>query len=315
MELREDTIWKLIDTYFQDNPQALVRHHIESYNDFFKNGLQQIFKETNPLKLELDYDKDKKVQDFRSKAHMYFGGKDGTKIYIGKPTIHDDGNPHYMFPNECRLRNMTYALTVHYDLEIEFTRILGEGEIPTTLDEKGSIVFDCDFDEDEKQDRRTLFSPSEMAKIREQTSNTMIQQNLQTFCMTLEKLYLGKFPIMVQSDFCILQGMPREMRHRMGECRNDIGGYFIIDGKEKTVICQEKFADNMLYIRKASSVNASYLYSAEIRSVSENVSKPVRTLKVQIIAPTSKYTNHNIVVVIPNVRVPIPLFILFRASF
>ena len=73
MELREDTIWKLIDTYFQDNPQALVRHHIESYNDFFKNGIQQIFKETNPLKLELDYDKDKKVQDFRSKAHMYFG--------------------------------------------------------------------------------------------------------------------------------------------------------------------------------------------------------------------------------------------------
>jgi DNA-directed RNA polymerase II subunit RPB2 len=313
MELREETIWKLIDTYFQDNSQALVRHHIESYNDFFRNGLQQIFKETNPLKLELDYDNDKKVQDFRSKAHMYFGGKDGTKIYIGKPTIHDDGNPHYMFPNECRLRNMTYALTVHYDLEIEFTRILGEGEIPTTLDEKGSIVFDCDFDEDEKQDRRTLFSPSEMARMREQTNKTMTQQNLQTFCMTLEKLYLGKFPIMVQSDFCILQGMPREMRHRMGECRNDIGGYFIIDGKEKTVICQEKFGDNMLYIRKASGENASYLYSAEIRSVSENVSKPVRTLKVQIVAPTSKYTNHNIVVVIPNVRVPIPLFILFRA--
>ena len=47
MELSEDTIWKLIDTYFQDNPQALVRHHIESYNDFFKNGIFQIFKEKN----------------------------------------------------------------------------------------------------------------------------------------------------------------------------------------------------------------------------------------------------------------------------
>lgn len=63
----------------------------------------------------------------------------------------------------------------------------------------------------------------------------------------------------------------------MGECRNDIGGYFIIDGKEKTVICQEKFGDNMLYIRKASNDQAAYTYSAEIRSVSENVSKPVRT--------------------------------------
>ena len=313
MDLREDTIWKLIDTYFRDNPQALVRHHVDSYNDFFKTGIQQIFKETNPLKLELDYDDDKKVMDFRSKAHMYFGGKDGSKVYIGKPTIHDEGNPHYMFPNECRLRNMTYGLTVHYDLEIEFTRILGTGAIPTTLDEKGSIVFECDFDDEDKQDRKTMFSPSEVADMRARTVTTMTDHNVQTFCMTIEKMYLGKFPIMVQSDFCILQGMPREMRHRMGECRNDIGGYFIIDGKEKTVICQEKFGDNMLYIRKASNDQAAYTYSAEIRSVSENVSKPVRTLKVQIVAPTSKLRNGQIVVVVPNIRVPVPLFVLFRA--
>ena len=307
MELSEDTIWKLIDTYFQDNPQALVRHHIDSFNEFYKTGIQQIFKETNPLKLELNYDADKKFQDFRSKAHMYFGGIDGSKIYVGKPTIHDEGNPHYMFPNECRLRNMTYALTVHYDLDIVFTRVLGPGDTPTTLDEKGSIVFECDFDEEDKREQRNLFSPSEMAQMREQTEKTMKGENIQTFCMTIEKLYLGKFPIMVQSDFCILQGMPRELRHRMGECRNDVGGYFIIDGKEKTVVSQEKFGDNMLYIRKASNENASYLYSAEIRSVSENVSKPIRTLKVQIVSSKS------IVVVIPNVRVPVPLFVVFRA--
>jgi DNA-directed RNA polymerase beta subunit len=38
-------IWNIIDTYFQDNPQALVRHHVDSYNDFFKNGIFRIFKE------------------------------------------------------------------------------------------------------------------------------------------------------------------------------------------------------------------------------------------------------------------------------
>ena len=30
---------------FENNPQSLVRHHTESYNDFFKNGIFQIFKE------------------------------------------------------------------------------------------------------------------------------------------------------------------------------------------------------------------------------------------------------------------------------
>ena len=67
----------------------------------------------------------------------------------------------------------------------------------------------------------------------------------------------------------------------------------------------------MLYIRKSG--DESYLYSAEIRSVSENVSKPVRTLSVKVVAPTPSYTFKNIVVNIPNVRKPVPLFIVFRA--
>ena len=67
----------------------------------------------------------------------------------------------------------------------------------------------------------------------------------------------------------------------------------------------------MLYIRKSG--DDKYLYSAEIRSVSENVSKPIRTLSVKIMAPTPLYTFKNIVVNIPNVRKPVPLFIVFRA--
>ena len=41
----------LIDKYFQDNPQGLVKHHLESYNDFFTDDLPRIFKEKNPIKI------------------------------------------------------------------------------------------------------------------------------------------------------------------------------------------------------------------------------------------------------------------------
>ena len=30
-----DLSWKILDTYFTDNPHNLVAHHLESYNDFF----------------------------------------------------------------------------------------------------------------------------------------------------------------------------------------------------------------------------------------------------------------------------------------
>ena len=43
--------------------------------------------------------------------------------------------------------------------------------------------------------------------------------------------------------------------------------HVIIDGKEKVIICQEKFADNTLYIQ--DKVSDVYSYSAKIRSVSE----------------------------------------------
>ena len=46
-----DFIWKTIDTMFKENKNFLVKHHLESYNYFFKEGLINIFKDKNPLHL------------------------------------------------------------------------------------------------------------------------------------------------------------------------------------------------------------------------------------------------------------------------
>ena len=45
----EQLSWKIIDKYCKDNPDFLVQHHLDSYNDFFKNGIPRIFKEKNPI--------------------------------------------------------------------------------------------------------------------------------------------------------------------------------------------------------------------------------------------------------------------------
>ena len=252
--------WKILDKYFEDNPTALVNHHLESYNDFFSSGINQVFREKNPIKIVKQLNPETKEYKFRS--NLYLGGKEGDKIYYGKPIIFDEHKEHYMYPNEARLRNMSYGISIHYDVEVEFIIINDQGE--------------------------------------------PIKTN-----MLLEKIFLGRFPIMLRSNLCILNGFDKNVRFTMGECKNDLGGYFIIDGKEKVIISQEKFADNMLYIK--DKVNDIYSHSAEIRCVSEDASKPTRTLSIRIVSPSATLTNNQIVINVPNVRKPVPLFILMRA--
>ena len=251
------TVWNIINTYFEDNQQALVRHHIDSYNDFFKNGIYQIFREKNPVVL---YSKlDPETNEYMSQCKLYMGGKDGTKIYFGKPVIHDENNPHYMFPNEARLRDMNYSMTIHYDVDVEFIDKLQPGEMPTVIGGEiqkeiadGSIELvkegETQIDEnttneltqaivvDQNAEMRSGHRPEDiykqyggaspkptkrkkrdLEKIRfemttkaaerlREASESALSGNTQTRVHTLEKIFLGKFPIMVQSDFCVLQG-------------------------------------------------------------------------------------------------------------
>jgi DNA-directed RNA polymerase II subunit RPB2 len=275
----------LIDKYFKDNPYNLVAHHLDSYNDFFSKGIFQIFRENNPIRfIERDTEsaeatgeetgikksksKTVKIGDKENpnECLIYLGGKDGSKLYFGKPIIYDDESnkpyPHYMYPNDARLRNMNYGVTIHYDIDVDYIYYKGEQKIQETK--------------------------------------------------TYEKIYLGRFPIMLHSNLCILRGLATEARFNMGECRNDYGGYFIISGKEKVIVSQEKFGDNMLYVRKYKD-DELYSYSCEIHSVSEDSSKPIRYTSAKIVAPDASYTNNQIVIDIPNVKKPIPLFILMRA--
>ena len=259
----------MIDALFASDPSLLVRHHLDSYNGFFGGGIERVFRERNPVRIMKGEDESSPGR-FRLRANLYIGGKDGTAVYYGKPVINDEGRQHLMYPNEARLRNMTYAATIHYDVEVDFFAY-AEGDGPPA-------------------------GASEEAPTR---------------TVTIEKIFLGRFPIMLMSDLCILKGLTSPVRFEMGECRNDYGGYFIVDGKEKCIVSQEKFASNVLNVR--DKPNELYLCSADIRSASDDTSKFVRTVSVRVVAPTPTLSNKQMVVLVPGVRKLVPLFILMRA--
>lgn len=59
-----------------------------------------------------------------------------------------------------------------------------------------------------------------------------------------EEVTIGEIPVMVGSDLCWSSDWDEEDRRAHGEDPEDPGGYFIINGSEKTLICMEEMVNN-----------------------------------------------------------------------
>jgi len=117
----------------------------------------------------------------------------------------------------------------------------------------------------------------------------------------------NQMPIMVLSDFCELKNYPHL---NLGECNKDIGGYFIIKGSEKVILAQERGAENVVQCYNILNQvnNTKYSWKAEIKCIpSSKLISPK-----QVIVYISK-VDDSLLVSIPRIKIPIPLFILFRA--
>ena len=55
MDIEKDT-WHIIDSYFKTNPDYIAKHHLDSYNEFTDNKIEQIVKQSNPLVIFNNYD-------------------------------------------------------------------------------------------------------------------------------------------------------------------------------------------------------------------------------------------------------------------
>ena len=127
---------------------------------------------------------------------------------------------------------------------------------------------------------------------------------------TLKKIHIGKLPIMLKSSICVLNQYKHIQEDVSGECRYDPGGYFIINGSEKTVLGQERAAENKIYCFKANKASHKYVHSAEFKSIPDDKCISPKQIMMYI---TDSQSNYSITIQIPRIKKPIPLFILFRA--
>ena len=123
--------WKVIDNYFKSTKNYLTAHHLDSYNDFITNKIPQTLKQYNPQIHYKEYNKEKDF--YKYETHVYFGGEDSSKVYVGKPIIYsengDDIVKRQMYPNEARLKGLTYGVHIFCDILVKFKIRDDNGEI------------------------------------------------------------------------------------------------------------------------------------------------------------------------------------------
>ena len=127
----------------------------------------------------------------------------------------------------------------------------------------------------------------------------------------IPKINIGKMPIMLKSSICTLTQNPHIDPRLTGECHMDGGGYFIIKGSEKTVLGQERAAENRIYCFDGKNTT-KWSWYAEIKSVPDNKCISPKQIEMMIASKNNGF-GHGIYVNIPRVRQPIELCVVFRA--
>jgi DNA-directed RNA polymerase II subunit RPB2 len=254
--------WTIIESYFKDQHlDRLVRHQLESYNNFVGYQIIKTIEMFNPIHIKSENDFDAKSGKYSLEIFITF-----ENFHIYRPQIHENnGAIKLMFPQEARLRNFTYASAMTIDINIKY--VIRDGEN---------------------------------------------LENVKTMYKTLPKIHIGKLPIMLKSNICVLSQYKYVDSKHTGECNYDAGGYFIINGSEKTVLGQERAAENRVYCFNISKNDTKYTWKAEIKSVPDFKCISPKQINMMISSKNNGF-GMPICLQIPRIKQPIPLFIVFRA--
>jgi DNA-directed RNA polymerase beta subunit len=254
--------WTIIETYFKgQHLDRLIRHQLESYNNFVSCQIQKTIEMFNPVRIASEQDYDAKSGKYSLEIYVTF-----ENFHIYRPQIHENnGATKLMFPQEARLRNFTYASAMTIDMNLKFM-----------------------------------------------VRNGPNLENIQTFYKNLPKIHIGKLPIMLKSNICVLNQYKHVDNSHTGECKFDAGGYFIINGSEKTVLGQERAAENRVYCFNVSKNNTKYTWMAEVKSVPDFKCISPKQINMMISSKNNGF-GCPLYLQLPRVKQPLPLFIVFRA--
>ena len=130
--------WSVIESYFKEGHlHQLVKHQIDSYNDFIQTQIFKTIEMFNPLIVHSPHDYFPKLNKYRLEIEITF-----QNLCIYRPEIHENnGSTKLMFPNKARLRNCTYTSHFTLDLNIKYIIIkIKNGNKKKFFDNLGVLI-------------------------------------------------------------------------------------------------------------------------------------------------------------------------------
>lgn len=138
------------------------------------------------------------------------------------------------------------------------------------------------------------------------TLSDMVEQS-----KVFEGVSFGKIPVMLGSSLCLLKDFPLTPGE-LGECPYDPYGYFIIHGTERTILSQEKVADNKIMVFYNKKTTSKYSHSVEMKSLHESFTMPPKKLEIRLSAKFNGL-GYPLMACVPRFTEEIPLMVFFRA--
>ena len=185
--------------------------------------------------------------------------------------------------------NQKYIVKL-YDLTVDYPYILEENRNINLLTPTEARLRDLTYD-----------SP-----ICVNISEQLIDQNGKVLDgINHNKITIGRIPMMVQTSKCNLYNKTPDELIKAGEDKYDNGGYFIIRGKERVLVSQERISYDTIHVFPQKR-NSKYQYVAEIRSMSEETGHSV-------LVQAKIYETGKLVFSLPYITQDIPVGIVFKA--
>nr|XP_019045684.1 DNA-directed RNA polymerase II subunit RPB2 [Kwoniella bestiolae CBS 10118]OCF24614.1 DNA-directed RNA polymerase II subunit RPB2 [Kwoniella bestiolae CBS 10118] len=268
--ISQEDYWTVINAFFDE--KGLVRQQLESFNEFIENTMQEIVDDNSRMTMDQFSQYTGVSGDETKRYEISFG-----QIYLARVNHTEmDGRTNMLFPQEARLRNLTYSAPLYVDIK---KRVLQASGVDDPIE----------------------------ADWRPATGADGLPEGVEE-----DKASIGKVPVMVRSNFCLLHNLPDDQCHDIGECHYDQGGYFIISGSEKVLIAQERMATNHVFVF-LKAAPSRWTYFAEINSQKEKGGKVAAHTEVRLYQKVQGQSGGVIRVSLPYTKVDIPLVIVFRA--